>query len=230
MKILNANNEQDVREMWAAMNRKEVGMRSMMVLKKLALGDLYNAGPSIMDPDYAFFTQEREVLELEGYMDMDPDLLEPPEGLKPIILPSYEDGVPAAAYAAVITTIPKGKVATIGQIQDIVAEAYGDEDHSSWSDYYDSLGKISVWGQGFAYTLHEHRVVDDNGEILGLGGRYGRSKPIQAEYDAEQLRREGVPYLTKKNRWYVKDLKKHRFDFDDVVLMVKPEGRFYVDC
>lgn len=232
MKILNAYDEKDVREMWAALNRQEVAMRSMMVLKKQALGDRYNSSSGDMGSiGYFIDYQERELLELEGYTNMDQDLFEPPKGLKPIILPPYEDDkIPPAAYAAVITTIPKGKVATINQILDIVAEAYGDDYHVSWPEYYDSLGEISVWGLGFAYTLHEHRVVDNNGEILGLGGRYGRARPEQAQADANDLYREGVPYVKQKNnRYYVKDLEKHLFDFSDVLIMKAPGYRPYLD-
>lgn len=152
-----------------------------------------------------------------------------PLTLPPIEFEEDENGnktgvVPSDAVAALISTIPKGKVSSKSRIKDLLTiiyslfhPGYPIDTESNWEGYADDGSPYE-----YGYRLNTYRVVSDQGEIYGNGmnWRY-RSKTRSRRWDSESLSAEGVPTYEANYRCYVTNLDEWEYDFADLFVTVE---------
>ena len=152
-----------------------------------------------------------------------PLLLPPPEIVE-------EEGkktgiVPQDAIAAVISTVPRGKVVTKSRVKDflvIVYSMYFDDipydAEANWAGYARYCHDFNEYG----YYLYPHRLVSDQGEVYGNGmdWRY-RGNTRSRRRDAEILSHEGVPTFENDYHCYVDGLEEREYDFDNLFVAIE---------
>ena len=149
-----------------------------------------------------------------------------PKLYKPLILPALKSDEDTAviskeAIASIISTIPKGKVATIGRVKSILFGIYACSTantnidvSSNWDEYKEATG---MW----IYAINSHRVVSDNGEINGNGMSAKKEKVALRRKDMKKLNEEGIQTIEKNSKCLVENLSDVEYDFSDLIVAIE---------